>query len=217
MKPSTNPIKGETCYYSELTGTIIDIIHGDGLGTWGKKTLEETREDYPDAVIMDLDDAIEASDARYITKPICITREAFDDALNVLPPVDWQNTSGMETFKMSEQLSGNITGIYCRIGKEHYCLNDQMTMSREDIYKACAARRADRKGYPIYQRMVDAGIEIDNHESDLYVPQNEDTQAIMLAADVRMVTFRSDEGVICYDIPFAYLPYWEARKDQANG
>lgn len=66
----------------------------------------------------------------------------------------------------------------------------------------------------IYKAMVEAGVEISNHYSDLYVPVNPTT--IALLADYKFKTnvqlFKCQiTGLPYYDIPFAYEPYWEAR------
>ena len=66
----------------------------------------------------------------------------------------------------------------------------------------------------IYDKMVAAGVQIANHESDLYVPVNDTTRAI-----IKEYRFRSNVTVFIsniektpwYDIPFAYMPFWAAR------
>jgi len=67
----------------------------------------------------------------------------------------------------------------------------------------------------IYNQIVSAGIEHSHHESDLYVPVNEQTHAIVKAYRFasNVTTFVSNiDGKLWYDIPFAYLPYWEAKQ-----
>lgn len=66
----------------------------------------------------------------------------------------------------------------------------------------------------IYEQMKAAGVQIDHHESDLYVPVNDISREIL-----KTYEFRSN--VTCftcnidkkrwYDIPFAYTPWWEKR------
>ena len=41
-----------------------------------------------------------------------ITEERFDDMLNVLPPENWQRGGGLSIFRMSEYMTGSITGHY---------------------------------------------------------------------------------------------------------
>ncbi len=65
----------------------------------------------------------------------------------------------------------------------------------------------------IYDDMLAAGVSVENHYSDLYVPVNEITQPIVAKYSGKVYTFVSQiDGKQWYDIPFAYLPYWEARK-----
>ena len=66
----------------------------------------------------------------------------------------------------------------------------------------------------IYEKMVDAGVQIDHHETDLYVPVNDTTRAIVAEYEHRanVTTFRSQiDNALWYDIPFAYLPAWDKK------
>jgi hypothetical protein len=66
----------------------------------------------------------------------------------------------------------------------------------------------------IYSDMVAAGVPIDSHESDLYVPVNETTRAIVdgYQFHASVQTFRhATTGAMWFDIPFAYTPFWEKR------
>lgn len=49
-------------------------------------------------------------------KPKRVDQERFDYMLNVLPPCKWQRGRYMETFHVSEYLSGNIVMWMVRIG-----------------------------------------------------------------------------------------------------
>ena len=66
----------------------------------------------------------------------------------------------------------------------------------------------------IYQDMQATGVEIANHESDLYVPVTEETTAIVDAyefkGNVTRFTSQIDQKP-WYDIPFMYSPWWEKR------
>lgn len=59
----------------------------------------------------------------------------------------------------------------------------------------------------LYQQMVDAGVKIDGHETDLYVPVNDVTSNILCKNGFYYSTFRSDhpedKGTLWYDIPGA--------------
>ena len=65
----------------------------------------------------------------------------------------------------------------------------------------------------LYQELKEAGVEIDNHESDLYFPMTLDTVRILnkyTTALNNARAFRSNEdGKLWYDVPFAYDPFWD--------
>lgn len=71
----------------------------------------------------------------------------------------------------------------------------------------------------IYEQMLEAGVEVDHHESDLYVPANEVTRKILDGAGVKRDAYHASlfwrDGAAWYDVPFAYDPFW-ARKDGAK-
>jgi len=71
----------------------------------------------------------------------------------------------------------------------------------------------------LYDRFCKAGVQIDSHESDLYVP---DTPAVRAIIDeykqenklkqLSLSTFVSGiDGQRWIDIRFAYDPYWQRR------
>lgn len=67
----------------------------------------------------------------------------------------------------------------------------------------------------LYEECVKAGVKIESHYSDLYIPVNEITRK--LVADhtsnggAQPQIFKSNIAPhdLWYDIPFAYLPYWQ--------
>lgn len=65
----------------------------------------------------------------------------------------------------------------------------------------------------LYQRLKEAGVPLDSHESDLYAKATPEAERIFAEAGVREPqTFVSEmDGEIWYDIPYAYTPYWEQR------
>ena len=83
------------------------------------------------------------------------------------------------------------------------------------------ARRFDCNGRfdneSVFEKMVFSGIQIDHHASDLYVPVNPKTTAILLECKATASTFTCGiTGELWYDIPFAYTPWWEERKGVAK-
>ena len=130
----------KTCIYDPSTGTIHDVITPDGNTAYGGHDAQQYAEQL-NASIWDFEEAIEHKERRYITLPKIITSRKFHEMLEVLPPVDWQFYGDVETFKMSERLSGNITGIYCRIGDSFFSFNDRIHLSHDAIVKVCRVLR----------------------------------------------------------------------------
>ena len=69
----------------------------------------------------------------------------------------------------------------------------------------------------IYTEITQAGIEIDHHESDLYVTDCPEARAILAnhgkkpdGWNVQQFTSQID-GKQWLDIPFQYLPFWESK------
>ncbi len=112
--------------YSGKTQEQLQVESGLEIRLAGAKTFEELR------------------DACYTTAPELITESDFLNALNVLPPMRWGRWLGVESFRISELYSGNITTIYARTPDGQYWkFRDNAYMSGEDIaYKAMAAANA---------------------------------------------------------------------------
>ena len=58
-----------------------------------------------------------------------ITEENFEDALNVLPPMRWENGG----FFMSERYTGDVTAFYQQIGNKYYTSYQRLSYKRDDI------------------------------------------------------------------------------------
>ena len=60
--------------------------------------------------------------AKWLTGKITkITKEQFWYALEVLPPLKWYDNGVLETFCMSEMMSGNYTEQYASFNDRYYC------------------------------------------------------------------------------------------------
>ena len=64
----------------------------------------------------------------------------------------------------------------------------------------------------IYTQLRDAYIPLGHHASDLYALDCPESREILKSYHYRgnVTLFRSKEGELWYDIPFAYDPFWEA-------
>lgn len=65
----------------------------------------------------------------------------------------------------------------------------------------------------IYTEIVAAGIEVDHHESDLYVPVTPESTAILRRyPGLSHSSFTHQRTATrWYEIPFMYTPWWGAR------
>lgn len=67
----------------------------------------------------------------------------------------------------------------------------------------------------IYTRLKQAGCNLGNHESDLYVERTQAAIDILATYEhkANITAFKSQiDGKIWLDIPFAYSPFWEAKE-----
>lgn len=64
----------------------------------------------------------------------------------------------------------------------------------------------------LYTDMVELGVPISNHYSDLYVPATPETRALIKKHGRTAESFINQvEGGVWLDVPFAFDPYWERR------
>jgi hypothetical protein len=74
--------------------------------------------------------------------------------------------------------------------------------------------RQRRAAISIYSEVKASGGYISNHASDLYIEVNDENTALIVKHGGKSITvFRNRvTGKMCYDIPFAFDPYWEATQ-----
>lgn len=67
----------------------------------------------------------------------------------------------------------------------------------------------------LYQALKATGLEITNHESDLYIHVTPETTAILDRYPLQKKNSSAFTSPVdkkrTYDIPFAYEPFWEAK------
>ena len=70
----------------------------------------------------------------------------------------------------------------------------------------------------IYQQAVRLGLDIERHESDLYLRKSEKSVALVDAyahrANVRQ--FVAPDDSLWFDIPFAFDPFWAGKEGAAK-
>ncbi len=104
------------------------------------KTLAELQEQYPGAILGTEAEFTQQMEAACCTAPEPISAEQYADALEVLPPQDWQGIgSQAESFKFLERYAGRITSIYARVGRSHYRFHDICTLGHAEIIQKVKA------------------------------------------------------------------------------
>lgn len=104
------------------------------MGAYSGKTREDLEAQYgrPMAILGSSDFQRMQEDALR-TEPTEITEKQYMDALEVLPPMKWGKWLGVESFRMCEFYSGNVTNIYAKCGDRYWTFLDNAYMSGEDI------------------------------------------------------------------------------------
>jgi hypothetical protein len=65
----------------------------------------------------------------------------------------------------------------------------------------------------LYEALVQAGVELDNHESDLYCEVTETSRRLVQSYSVHAQMFMNQvDRSLWYVIPFMYDPWWGAHK-----
>jgi hypothetical protein len=132
------PFKGYVQSVLRPDGTVA---YSDGL------TLEEYAEakGFPIRVIDDaeLDALIADHTASLVTEPTPESLEAWEYALNVLPPCRWRTVGGVELFHISERLTHDLVSWHGRIGDRCFAFTDRagadMTALAEKVARAAKA------------------------------------------------------------------------------
>jgi len=117
---------------------VIDVVHvredGTVVGAYGGKTVGEMEAEYGTEVRRGtIAEFRKVHDAAWRTEPEEITEERWDYYLNVLPPQGWGRANGVESFKMVEKLSGEVTVICARRGDRFWSFQDNASLPAHEI------------------------------------------------------------------------------------
>jgi len=118
--------------------SIATLQDGEYRCAYYKRTLAELRaETGEDVQLLPLEDAgrmiDDAQTRAYCRAPVEITREQFDEMMNVLPPAKWLRGTASEAFFVPEALCADIYSWHVRIGEQYWCLNRSGTRKPESI------------------------------------------------------------------------------------
>ena len=94
-----------------------------------------------------------------------------------------------------------------------YAIGYALDMDSAANLKTEDTTMANTDSSSLYAALKAAGVELDNHESDLHVKDCEAARAIFAqqTPPVFRTTFTSQDGALWWDVPFMYLPWWAAR------
>lgn len=134
---------------TNIMPVVIDEgVNSDGqiVGRYCGETIEKMRLRYPTVVLGDFDTVVLEQENMTRTEPISITEEQFWDALECLPPLDWQHTGSIgESFKLVERTRGRMTSIYARIGTCYWSFTDADNMPHNQIMEKVRAASENAK------------------------------------------------------------------------
>lgn len=117
--------------YCTATNRIIDFVRGDA-GETDEQAISRLKGEYGTALTaLPAHEAQARYEASFKTDVREITAEAFDDALNVLPPEDWTRARGAESFKCMERIAGAVTSIFVAMGDRYFTFNDHIRLPHD--------------------------------------------------------------------------------------
>ena len=68
----------------------------------------------------------------------------------------------------------------------------------------------------MYEQFQNAGCQIEHWQSDMYVKKDSKSEEIVdkvrKERTINIGLFLDNHGVVWYDIPFGYIPYWENKE-----
>ena len=134
--------------YCTTTNRIIDFVR-DGAGETDAEAISRLKGDYGTALTaLPAHEAQSRYEASFKTDVREITAEAYDDALNVLPPEDWTRARGGESFKCMERIAGAITSIYVDMGNRYFTFNDHIRLPHEQCCERVRAYLTPKASTP---------------------------------------------------------------------
>lgn len=136
-------------FFSPSRATTIDLAEHDGtrhVGQISRESLEQLRRRYPDAELGEADAVMQLRETMMTTDPSPISAEAYEAALNQLPPLDLSADMRGASFKSSEPLSGAIVQIYAheRATGRYWTFADRSSLRHDAIMKRVAAQAEAR-------------------------------------------------------------------------
>ena len=126
----------EKVFFSIADRVVIDEValeNGEPVSACYREPIEVIRQRYPDVQIGTYEEAYQQIEKARITEPSEITEEAFDRALDALPPLGWYTSKEEESFKFAEFIFGSLTTIYARVGKRCFSFINSGKLTHREI------------------------------------------------------------------------------------
>ena len=98
----------------------FEDLKDDTKVAYVEETKKEYQEKHPELELISFGKALELAqqaDRKKYEAGVCkeITEKRFDEMLNVLPPDNWINYSTNESFRICEDLTGELSNFYIRV------------------------------------------------------------------------------------------------------
>ncbi len=125
---------------------VLETDTGEYIGLYSGKTLAELTAEYGMGVTVGtVDEYRNLHDASYRTRPVPTCAEVYQEMLEILPPVNWVTVGGVESFRMSERLTGAITAIYARLGGTYWTFYDRIDLPPAEVAAKVRAAYLERE------------------------------------------------------------------------
>ena len=109
----------------------IDIIE-NGFGRYSGKPIAALMAENPGAILVDRETQEESIRSAARTDPKRITRDRFDDMLEIMPPDHWNRRGGSESFNLIEHTVLDVAATFVRIGDEYWEFEDRADLPHSE-------------------------------------------------------------------------------------
>lgn len=109
------------------------MASGEWHARFGGQTLEQLRDEFPGMELLPTAVALARENERLRTPWIEVSRSRYIDQLECLPPVDWNRSTGGESFKSMERTGGDVTAIHAEVEGRFFECHDLHTLTHEQV------------------------------------------------------------------------------------
>ena len=121
-----------------FSGSVQSVLSAAGIVAYTDGlTLEQYAQErgFPVRAIdeAELDAMLSTYGDGLVTEPTEETLDAFEDALNVMPPSRWQRVNGVEMFHICERITLDLVSWHARRGDRFFTFTDRASRPAIDI------------------------------------------------------------------------------------